>query len=229
MTSLATASGPDASSIAALLRDAAAGHVPDRDLEVAQNPVKWATDWSRTLIEAGGGAALGDAVGRLLASGQPAEVELARAVQGATKVAAPAALWSALRAQVDAGRADAATLVAQAAAQTHAAQPGAPVALDAYALALDPATPDEARAFIMRTLGRADPDWILANPDWLLHADAEIARRRVADALGGLHSSRMAEQFDRLSAIATARGTPFAPAVAETMAAMVKARSAAGM
>lgn len=39
----------------------------------------------------------------------------------------------------------------------------------------------------------------------------------------------MAEQFDRFSAIATARGTPFAPAVSETMAAMEKARRAAGI
>ncbi len=229
MTTLADSAALDAASMLSLLRDAAQGRVPERDLEDAQNPLKWATDWSRAVADAGATAALGEAVAVLVGSPHLSEVEVARAVQSATRTAPPEALWAGLRGHVEAGRAEAAVLVAQAAAQTHAAIAGLPLVLDAYVLALEPSTPDEARAWIMRAIGRADPDWILANPEWVLHPDPETARRRVADALGGLRSDRMAQQFDRLSAIATARGTPMPTAVSDTIAAMVKARSAAGL
>jgi hypothetical protein len=219
----------DSASLLALLREAAAGRVPDHDLEYAQNPLKWASDFARGLAGGPDAPALSEAIAALLGASRLSEVELGRVLQGATRVAPAEAAWRALRSHVDAGRTPAAILVAQSLAQTTATNPDEPLDAEACALALDPATPDDARSWLMRVIGRADPDWVLSNPDWLLHPDPEVSRRRVADALGGLRSDRMAAQLDRLSALAAARGAPLAPAVIDTVSAMVKARRAAGL
>jgi hypothetical protein len=218
----------DPASLLALLRAAAAGDAPGCDLEHAQNPVAWACDLARRVAAGEGAPALAEAIGALLASPALAEVELGRALQGATRAAPAQAAWRALRGHVEAGRGPAALLVAQAAAQTCAGEGGAPLPAEAYPLALDPATPDEARAWVMRVIGRCDPGWVEAHPGWLLHPDPEVARRRLADALGGLPFDRMAAQLARLTALAAARGAPFAPAVTDTLQAMVHARRAAG-
>lgn len=213
--------------VLAILRAAAAGDVPVRDVWAAQNPDAWALAFAHAVYESALRPALTAATEKLLASSVLHEAELGVSLQDRFGLVGENVLWSVLFEQAAAGRRDQ-VLLAASALTALAAVGRATVDDRVLAWLEQPELAPVVRKELLALAGTQRRDWLLDHIAVVQGAsDKETLHfiGAVAIALG----SEALESFARLLQVRfTEAGTPLPAETVATIAAMVAARRNAG-
>lgn len=210
-----------------ILRAAAAGDVPVRDVWAAQNPDAWALAFARAAHASTLRPALATATATLVASPVLQEAQLGFSVQDSFGLVGDKALWSALFEHAGAGRTDQ-VLLAASALTAMAAVGRATVDARVLDWLQQSDLAPQVRAELLALAGTQCLDWVLDHIA-VLQGDSDNQTLQFIGALvGSLGSEALAHFAGELQVRFAQAVTPLPTATVATLAAMVAARRRAG-
>ncbi len=206
-----------------ILRDAAHGIVPVRDVEAAQNPTSWVLALVQTVAPSPLAGALTDALVALMRSADESEAALAVKAQSIEPLVDAAALWGVLFDQVAAGRLSIAETIAMALISQagRGALPADPRLRD---LLTRPGLSRSLFDELLTLAGVNERPWLLHHPELLRGDSDDDTKLRIANVAGTLDGDTLADFGSALEKEWASRGAPLSEPVRDMVAAMVRGR-----
>ncbi len=214
--------------LGSILRDAARGEVPVRDLDAALNPTGWALALAQAVAESSLRPSLKRALATLFQSDEGHDVALALAVHSSQPLVDADLLWEILFARSNAKRFE---LAGGAASALITLSGLGALTFDVRLrdLLASRETPRPLVDMLLVLAGGHDRPWLLRRAELLVGDSDDDTLNRIGQVASSLGSNALEEFAHALATGLAARGRPLAKSVTDVVASMVEARRRAGL